>query len=350
MTRARDVADTQENNGGGVAPFVAGKNAAVLNSNFSIWQRGTSVATGTTFTYGADRWQSYRNFLVTGMTVSRQLTGDTTNLPGIQYCGRFQRNSGDTSTQALVWYQSIETSNSIPLQGKTVTLSYYARAGANYSSASNVLSAQVVTGTGTDQNLGSVGYTGSTNAISLTSTLTTTWQRFTGTATLASNVTEIGINFFYTPSGTAGANDYVEITGVQLEAGNVATPFTTATGTIQGELAACQRYLPAVNFGSSTSEIGNGYCISTTQGFIQIPFAVQPRVQPTGATISSASHFQIRTSAGAPQVPATLVFNNASLTMGSVLTGGNSGMVAGNGTTMQINSSSGQILFTGCEL
>jgi len=280
MTRARDLSNDEANGGGATPPFTAGKNK-VLNSNFGIWQRGTSVATGTTFTYSADRWQSYRGSLVAGLTVSRQSTSDTTNLPFIQYCARVQRDSGNTGTQSVVFYQSFESVNSIPFAGQTVAFSYYARAGANYSSASNVLSAQVVTGTGTDQNLGSAGYTGSTNAISLSSTLTTTWQRFTGTATFASNVTEIGINFFYTPSGTAGAADYFEITGVQLEAGNVATPFTTATGTIQGELAACQRYFYNIGGDSSYATLPSGYSNSTTQ--LQVPFAfpVQMRTTPS---------------------------------------------------------------------
>jgi hypothetical protein len=178
---------------------------------------------------------------VSTYTVSRQPTSDTTNLPEIQFCARYQRNSGSTATTLTIFSQSFETSNSRPFAGKTVTLSFYARAGANFSSAANALRAQVISGTGTDQNVMD-GYTGGANVINSTATLTTTWQRFTFTATVGSTANELGVQFFYTPVGTAGANDFFEITGVQLEAGPVATPFKRNAPSIQGELAACQRY------------------------------------------------------------------------------------------------------------
>jgi len=210
----------------------------ILNSAAQIWQRGTSV-TGSTTAFCADRWQAYRN--TTGSTFSRQVTGDTTNLPNIQYAIRAQRNSGDTATNDLNITQNIETANSIPFAGKTVTVSFYARKGANFSSSTSSIFTQVFTGTGTDQNVYS-GYTGQAVPNNTSATLTTTWQRFTTTFAIAATATEISILFGYNPVGTAGAADYFELTGVQMDIGSVALPFRTYAGTIQGELAACQRY------------------------------------------------------------------------------------------------------------
>jgi len=217
--------------------YTAGKNA-IINGGMDIWQRGTSF---TTNGYSADRW--YRNSNGANRTYSRQTTSDTTNLPFIQYCMRVARNSGNTTTDSLEFVTSLETANSLPYAGKTVTLSFYARAGANFSAASNRLGVYLISGTGTDQGWISPGYTGTAYPINnQTATLTTTWQRFTFTGTVATTATELSSFFFYEPLGTAGAADYYEITGVQLELGSVATAFTRAGGTIQGELAACQRY------------------------------------------------------------------------------------------------------------
>jgi len=210
----------------------------ILNSSFQIWQRGTSISYSNNQAYSADRWLA--QLPGTG-TVSRQVTGDTTNLPNIQYCARVQRTSGQTTTSGHFLYQNFESINSIPFTGKTVTYSFYARKGANYSATSNALVANLYSGTGTDQNVLST-YTGFATVATTTATLTATWQRFSVTGTVATSATELSLGFSFTPTGTAGADDYFEVTGVQLEVGSVATPFRTFSATIQGELAACQRY------------------------------------------------------------------------------------------------------------
>lgn len=285
MARSRNTADTQTASGGPVSPFIAGKNA-IINGAMDVWQRGTTVSVTTTGQYTADRWITFNDNNT--RTLSRQLTNDTTNLPNIQYCARFQRPASDTTTGRLMFGQGLETSMSFPFIGKVVTLSFYARKGANFSGASDALTVLIMTGTGTDQNI-MVGYTGQVNN-STTVTLTTTWQRFTYTITVPTTATEIGFQVGYTPVGTAGANDYYEITGCQLELGSSATPFSRAGGTIQGELAACQRYYqksfpigttPADNtgwdgaVGSSNSYAQNYFTVA------QVRFPVQMRTSPT---------------------------------------------------------------------
>jgi hypothetical protein len=270
-----------------------------LNSAFQVWQRGTSIASGAAQPYTADRWQVGRAGAVAGTTVSRQATGDTTNLPNIQYCARVQRDSGNTSTAATFFMQSFETFNAIPYAGKTIALSFYARAGANYSAASSSLVARIDTGTGTDQNVFS-GYTGSATPISQGVTLTTTWQRFTVTGTIASTATELGLLFQFNPTGTAGANDYYEVTGVQIDIGSVALPFRTYAATIQGELAAAQRYYFRTSNDSAFSRFASGSCESTTTGSVQLFMPVQMRVAPTAVEWSNLRTTDLANDYGAP--------------------------------------------------
>ena len=250
----------------------------VLNSAMQIWQRGTSISVGANVFFTADRWAAFRSGFALGETVSRQLTGDTTNLPFIQYAARVQRDSGNTSTNTLHINQPFETINSIPFAGKTVTLSLYARRGANYSSTSNALTVQLFSGTGTDQTTyGS--YTGLSEVIGQTATLTTTWQRFSYTATIGATATELSTQISFTPTGTAGANDYFEVTGVQIDIGSVALPFRTYAGTIQGELAACQRYYWRLY--NDTADFGAGVAASGTVNILSMNLPVTMRTKPT---------------------------------------------------------------------
>lgn len=320
---------------------------AVLNSNFSVWQRGTSIASGTGSPYTADRWQANKTG-VAGLTISRQATSDTTNLPNIQYCARVQRDSGVTSTAGQNLWSQFETINSIPFAGKAVTLSFYARAGANYSSASNALTASVITGTGTDQNYWS-GYTGSATPITGTATLTTTWQRFTFTGTLAATATEITILFANTPVGTAGVNDYYEITGVQLELGSVANTYMPNQPTYQGELAACQRYYQ--RFGSASALygfIGTGFAEST----IYADLLVQPIVTLRGSATLDYSTLRITNMSGVSQAVTslTLAGNFTTGTTIGIQAQVASGLTAGNSYLLTFNNSASGYLAISSEL
>jgi hypothetical protein len=270
MTRSRDVADTQDNLGGAVAPYVGAKNS-IINGAFDIWQRGTSLSG---YVYTSDRWLAYQAAAVN--TISRQSAG----LTGFQYCARVQRNSGSTNTGATYLVQPVESSNSYQFANKIATLSFYARAGANFSASGSNLNTNIETSTGVDQSFiaawtGSVSITGS-------KTLTTSWQLFTVTGLVPSTANQVAVNFNYTPVGTAGANDYFEVTAVQLELGAAATPFARAGGSIGGELALCKRYYQRY---SGTIGIGlNGICYQSTGLIMQYTLPTEMRAIPSAAT------------------------------------------------------------------
>jgi hypothetical protein len=167
--------------------------------------------------------------------------------------------------------------------GQTITMSFWAKAASGTPKVS-VRTAQLF-GTG-----GSSPVT--LNATSAT-TITTSWARYSFTLNIASisgKTIGAGNNLQMSVvvdddligTGVGIQNNTFDIWGVQVEAGSVATPFQTATGTIQGELAACQRYYFRLNSNSSNNgRIAMGFSLSTSAGEFILQFPATMRVQPS---------------------------------------------------------------------
>ena len=331
MSRSQLTSTDQQNSGGPVAPFVAGKNL-LINGQFNVWQRGTSFASPT---YTADRWRGPGN---AGRTITQQTGGPE----GSTYYLRSQRDSGNTSTAATGIAQALESIQSKPYAGKTVTLSFWARAGANYSASSNSLTVDIVTGTGTDQTPWA-SWTGAALAVDTGVTLTTSWQKFSVTGTLSASANQVGILCIQYPTGTAGAADYVDFADFQLEAGSVATPFTTATGTLSGELALCQRYYwrTPQPVGSSDRISVFGTCTSTTEQRVVVQHPVPMRLAPT--TIDYAS-LRAYDGAGFPTVTSIAITSTTPLYSEVVSVG--TGLTAYRPTAYAVTATTGYFGFT----
>lgn len=288
---------------------VAGFRNAVINGNMSVWQRNTSYALATGTAYGsADRWAA--NMVTAAAGIFNRDASVPAGL-GVLYSAKLGRNNGSALTNQIAAFTSLETINSLPLAGKQVTFSFYAKAGANFSAASSVLTAYIMYGTGVDQSaslMNTGGWTGF-GSVSTSPVLTTSWQRFQVTTTLPSNITQVGCQFNYTPVGTAGADDNIYFTGVQIEQGSQATPFEHRS--FGQELALCQRYYEkGFPYVEAPVEGGSGYFgnggglglvayAANTIRTIPVPFSAEKRVTPTitlfrpstGATAGTWQYF-----------------------------------------------------------
>jgi hypothetical protein len=216
----------------------------------------------------------------------------TKNLAGFTYALRVQRNV--SSTNAATWYvgQTIESFNCQDLAGQTVTFSFYLSAGAQYSGSG--VTVQVWTGTGTDEGttaLNSATWTGQTLLLNLTIIPSTTWTKYSYAVPVGAGINEMAVRWNSTTSGTAGAQDSIDISGVQLEPGPVATLYERRLyGT---ELSLCQRYYYRLTSSGSYTQFGVGVCGSTTTILVNVPLPITMRVPPTAIDYAAVGNFVV---------------------------------------------------------
>ena len=141
-----------------------------------------------------------------------------------------------------------------------------------------------------------------------------------------------------------------QITGVQLEAGDTATPFEHRS--YGAELALCQRYLPSTFLRTANNQISVAQALSSTIAVAVIPWNVTPRVPPTGISTSAASGFYItNANANTAFTASVLAFELSSNVAGTIrVTHANNAASAGNMVGFYSNTSGAAILWNGCEL
>lgn len=185
----------------------------LANGNMTSARTTASTALLTTATIQTvDGWYLYQNTTSAG-TSSRTASG----FADYPYALKIGRNAASTSTDSIIMIQALRSSDSVYHAGKNVTFSFYAKAGANFSAASSQLNVALFCGTGTDQFAGDIsGWTGVSTPVAANQVITNSFAQYTFTAAIPSNCTQIGVRLFYTPSGTAGADDNLYVTGVEL--------------------------------------------------------------------------------------------------------------------------------------
>jgi hypothetical protein len=311
MTRAYNTATTQQNTGGAVAGVTAGKNF-LINGGMDIWQRGTSftIASGTP-QYTADRWTNYFNNTGT-------IAQETTLKPDTSTYSLKVTNTATSADNAI--FQLVEQQQMQQFRGKVVTLSV--KLAGTLGLAPSITLAYSTTANDTLLNTNTQISAGSTLNPSINASTFVTWA-LTFTVPTTAKQLRIGIG-----TGSVVNTNVLYVAEVQLEQGSVATPFSRAAGTIQGELAACQRYCYVQSYlDASNLRVGMGGLESTTQAAILVKFPVTMRTKPTLTVVSQTAFtlntyaVQVATSTIALSGSVNQTLDNADLTVTFAATG-----------------------------
>jgi len=308
-----------------------GRRNIIINGAMQVAQRGTS-STGV----GADGVSGYHNIdrmrIAIGTTsagrVSMTQTA-VTDLAGFSKSLKIQCTTTDTSIAAgerlVLNYrfegQDLQRLKASSTSTQAFTISFYARANAAFN-----LVSEIIFGADTSKN----------SEANQVNALTTSWQRFTMTVPAATNTQIDDVTthdtdlMFWMHAGStyqggsnsttlrpnvnanrgngassifASTNNFVEITGIQMEVGDAATDFEHRS--VAEELALCQRYFykfintglsDQFNFYSPYSPAQVTAGLPNSSAICPMTFPTTMRAAPTMATTLSGGTLNRQTS------------------------------------------------------
>jgi hypothetical protein len=316
--------------------YAAAKNL-IMNSNCNISQRGTSFA-AVVNDYTVDRFNA-RNSGLGAFTVSQ----DTDAPTGFKTSAKWLCTTADASPAAADFAlfrqrfegQALQILKKGSASAVATTLSFWVKSNltgtfivqlydvdnnrsisASYTinladtwEKKSINFAGDTTGAldNNDQNSFEIGWFLGVGSDRSSGTLGTTWA------------TSVNANVAVGQTNVAAAiSNYWQITGAQWEIGNTATEWQLMTGTIQGELAACQRYYYRTSDTAVFANYGMGYADQTTSLYASVKLPVSMRVKPTSVDYSTlCAHIYNVTAASLSAV--TLESTGVSRDWGTVL-------------------------------
>ena len=293
------------------AQYSAGKNK-IINGDFGINQRSFTSTTATG--YGFDRWLIDIAGDGTTTWTPQVFTPGTAPVTGYESTNFSRIVTTGQTTAAVISRIGQKIENVRTLAGQTATVSFWAKAATGTPSIAPEF----------QQNFGTGGSPSATVNAIIASTpkqaITTAWARYSfnvaipsisgktiGTANDSSLTLGLyvsaGSNFNARTGSLGIQSNTFDIWGVQVEEADTASPFQTATGTYQGELALCQRYYfrTTSSTGSQTATGIMGITNSTTNlvGVIRPPVTMRAipnsvefsaiGVQSTGSGLTAAT-------------------------------------------------------------
>ena len=326
----------------------AGKNK-IINGNFGVWQRGTTIGPVISPGFLADRFNCTQ--VGESATYSQQtFTPGAAPVAGYesQYFARIATTTAAGVSNYTLFDQRIEDVRTFA--GQTMTFSFYAKADATKSISIEV--GQVFGSGGSATVLTNVGK----------QALSTSWVRYTFTISIPSiSGKTIGTaSYLYIRAWLSAGSNFDARTGTlgqqsitfdtwgwQAEYGSKATPFQTASGgSPQAELAMCQRYYWRVTPATSGSRISALIgATSATDSYGTVNNPVPMRTTPTSVDFSALNVVNALTFTFA----VTSLTNNA--TLGTINNSGvsvfvASGLTLGDWHSLQTSSAAGYIGFS----
>lgn len=259
-------------------------NNQILNGDFFINQRAftSNTADGS---YNFDRFLQKNSGGTTTVT-PQVFTPGAAPVAGVEGVNFLQSITATQSAAGDFAFISQRIENVRTMANRSVVVSFYAKA----NTGTPKVAVQLV------QNFGTGGSPSAEVSTPISAvTLSTSWARYEVTVTVPSisgktigttaNTSYLALNFWQSAGSTYAAqassigiqNYTLSLWGIQLEAGTVATSFQTATGTIENELLACQRYF--YNMKQDLLMVGQATSTTSARAVSKLP--VTMRVDPT---------------------------------------------------------------------